>query len=879
MTPILLAGDTVKGFLPDATSCVVTEERNGIFEMELTYPVAGPMFGELAVDRYIKAKPNDTAALQLFRIYEITKPISGIVTVRCEHVSYALAHYPVTNVSGSGTAAQAVGAVLAKVNTYLTLSHAFSAIDTGWTASKSYKFQIGSARAALGGTEGSLLDTFGGEFEWDNYNVKLHQHRGSDTGVVVAYRKNMTDLKVTTSLDSAYTALFPYAIKDDVLITIDGGKIAVTNSSGIEDRVLIRDFSSEFQGDEEVTAAALLTKANAYLAANNINAPAVSCTVSFVHLWQSPEYSSLAALERVSLCDWVTIRHEILGVDVKAQVIKTEYDCLAERYNVVELGSARANFQDTLQQTIHDVTDLLKNSDTSAITAAYMQAIADATALITGVDGGYVHLLPSGTSPQEIVISDIEDYTSNTAKVWRWNQNGLGYSSTGYSGTYTTAITADGKINASMITTGYLNASRITAGVLQSADHSAVFNLDYNYLHTEQTSGGHTRGARMTSGAYRLLYDTHEIGALGTIEGGTPYLYFNTAHASELIIGYGSSGSTHGMIAVQTDKVHIYGENYEAAKFENDGCYFNANNTQVASVQEDGIHGNLVQFRNWYAQNTEGGYAYDYNQIWTAINGKAAANHNHDGAYLPQSWYSQNTEGGYTYDYNQIWAAINGKAAANHTHSGYAASNHSHNSIGDSSGASIWVAGTNLVSCYKEGSRYNIDVSSSANIDVVGTNFVSDFYYVGRSLSNYRGYFYDSGDGVAFRTSSENLKIFFTVGVYMVGYFDSSGYHGSVNASSSEKIKRNIEVCPSALDLVRDSKVYTFNYLKNPDNPDDGIRSKRSTGFIVERETPEEVISESGDSIDLYSMAALNWRATQELLEKVERLEAQHGRR
>ena len=100
-----------------------------------------------------------------------------------------------------------------------------------------------------------------------------------------------------------------------------------------------------------------------------------------------------------------------------------------------------------------------------------------------------------------------------------------------------------------------------------------------------------------------------------------------------------------------------------------------------------------------------------------------------------------------------------------------------------------------------------------------------------------------------------------------------------MNASSTEKIKRNIEECPSALSLVRDSKVYTFNYLKNPDNPDDGIRAKRSAGFIVERETPEAVISESGDGIDLYSMAALNWRATQELLEKVEKLEAQHGRR
>ena len=670
MTPILLAGDTVKGFLPDATSCTVTEERNGIYELELTYPVSGPVFGELAVDRFIKAKPNDTKNPQLFRIYEITKPIAGVVTVRCEHVSYALAHYPVTDVSGTGTAAQAVGAVLAKVNSYLTLSHAFTAIETGWSTTKAYKYQVGSARAALGGSEGSILDTFGGEFEWDNYDVRLHQHRGSDTGVIVAYRKNMTYLNVTTSLDSAYTALFPYAIKDDVLVTVTGGKIAVTNNSGIADRVLIKDFSSEFQGDDEVNATTLLAKANAYLAANNINAPSVNVTVSFIHLWQSPEYADLAALERVSLCDWVTVRHEILGVNVKAQVIKTEYDCLAERYNSIELGSARANFQDTLQQTIHDVTELLKNADTSAITAAYTQAIADATALITGADGGYVHLLPSGSSPQEIVISDAEDYTLSTTKVWRWNKNGLGYSSTGYSGTYTTAITADGKINASMITTGYLNASRITAGILQSADGDSSFNLEAGEIKTYANYGSYSMAARMQSGRFQLLYNEGEMGGLGTISGGTPYLFFNTTRASELIIGYGSgSSNAHGMISVQTDKVYLYGANYQAAYFGDGGCYFNANNTQVASVQSDGIHGNLVQFQSWLVQNTAGGYAYDYSQIWTAINGKAASNHNHDGTYLPQSWYSQNTAGGYTYDYNQIWSAINGKAASNHSHS------------------------------------------------------------------------------------------------------------------------------------------------------------------------------------------------------------------
>lgn len=97
MIPILLSGTTVKGFLQEAISCSVTEERNGIYELTMEYPVTGQMFSEIAVDRLLKAKPNDTADLQLFKIYEITKPINGIVTINAEHISYALSHYPVNS--------------------------------------------------------------------------------------------------------------------------------------------------------------------------------------------------------------------------------------------------------------------------------------------------------------------------------------------------------------------------------------------------------------------------------------------------------------------------------------------------------------------------------------------------------------------------------------------------------------------------------------------------------------------------------------------------------------------------------------------------------------------------------------------------------------
>ena len=582
---------TVLGFLADATSCVVTEERNGVFELTLTYPVTGTLFPELQIDRLVKAKPNDTADLQLFRIYEVSKPMNGIVTVNAEHVSYALSSYPVTNVNCTGTASQAVAAVLAKVNAYLTGANPFQCGVTSADAVRNFSYRVGSARAALGGSDGSVMDTYGGEYEWDNYTVRLHEHRGSDTGVVVAYRKNLTDLTVTTSLENAYTALFPYALKDEELITISGGKLTVTNNSGIAERILIRDFSGEFKDDETVSAATLLTKACTYLAANNINAPDVNVSVSFVHLWQSPEYADLEALEKVSLCDWVTVRHEVLGVDVKAQVVKTVYDSLAERYEKLEIGSARANFQDTLQKTMHDVTDLLKHAGTDALTEAYMQAIADATALITGADGGYVHLIPS-KNPQQIVISDIEDYTSSAAKVWRWNKNGLGYSSTGFYGTYgAAAITKDGKINASFITTGTLNAGVITAGVLQSANGASSFNLNSGLLTSNniQVTGGTIKIGG--SNYYTYIADgsleQNLVSSGGLIGGLVPTgsanrpvaetLYYQTGQNGVDISMRNSSGTFDTVAKFMTGEIDLYA----------DDLYFNADSETRLFVSAD----------------------------------------------------------------------------------------------------------------------------------------------------------------------------------------------------------------------------------------------------------------------------------------------------
>lgn len=482
MIPILYKPDakTKIGWLAEASDCQCTEERNGVFELEFQYPMLGRYAADLVIDRYVKAKPNASAANQFFHIRKVSKPINGMFTVSCEHISYALSGYPVPTVSASGNAQVAINAILTAAKNQLGKDTGFSVATTDITLSSSIALTNVSARAALGGVSGSVLDVYGGEYEFDNHTIKLHKARGKDRGVRIAYGRNMTELKCDIDMDSAYTGIYGYVKNDNV--DMHSYK-AVSNSSGINAKTLIRDFSSDFSGgDGEITQSGLDSAVSAYAAANDINSPTVSMTVSFVDLSQSPEYASFSALESVSLCDTVQIYHKDLNINIKAKVIKTVYDVLRERYTSIDLGSPRANFADVIKQTVNETKDLRGQlvATRSDLTAAYEKAIADATAAITGNSGGYVRLNPS-QNPQEILIMDTPDI-STAKNIWRFNLSGFGHSSGGYSGPYRTAVTQDGHIVADFIDTGILNANIIRAGIMQSTNGEFSFNLESGHI-------------------------------------------------------------------------------------------------------------------------------------------------------------------------------------------------------------------------------------------------------------------------------------------------------------------------------------------------------------------------------------------------------------
>lgn len=463
------------GFLSDCTRCVVTEERNGVYECEFSYPIDGRHYSEIEPDMIIKAKPNEMSDPQLFRIYRTSKPINGIVNFYCQHISYDLNVNVVDPFTLSGaTALTALQGILS----HCYYQHSFTATTT-LSFSETHDLKVDKpkpARMCLGGSEGSVLDLFGGEYEFDNFNIKLHAARGQDTGVTILYGKNLTDITSDVNISSAYTAVYPYAIDEerDGLYILTEKVIETGNTNFGEPRVLSLDLTEKFNlPDEEITETKLRNLANAYITNNHISDVKQNIEISFVQLWQTPEYRDIALLQRVGLCDTVTVRYAKLGVSVKAKVIKTVYNSLTEKYEKIELGKAKSNFGTTLKESVEQIEkEVARNK------SAMQKAIENATKLITGQDGGYVVMNTTADGhPYEILIMNTDDIQTAT-KLWRWNLGGLGYSSTGYNGQYGTAITMDGAIVADYITTGTLNAGLIKTGIIEDEAHKNYWNMN-----------------------------------------------------------------------------------------------------------------------------------------------------------------------------------------------------------------------------------------------------------------------------------------------------------------------------------------------------------------------------------------------------------------
>ena len=363
MIPILYDADLADaltisngiGRLTDTISCKVVEERNGAYTMSLVYPFDGIHAEDLKVQRIIKVKAGDKAGNQCFRIYKVNPTLDGKqITVECNHISYDLSFYPVTPFSGTlqlyGVQTGIAMIFYNSVNGYSPWNIVCEQYDLQNPVTFGTDVPR-SVRSMLGGSEGSILDIFGGEYEWDNRTIKWRRERGADNGVTIAYGKNLTSYEQETNIAEVYTGILPYYSYEGTVVYGDV-QYSSNQSSFPFNKSVCMDFTNDFQTEgEEPTAptvAQLNARAQSYISANNVGTPKVSFDIEFYPLWQDPSYKAFGDLDRVGLCDTVTVLFTELGVRTKAKVVKTVYNTLLERYESIELGSVRANIADTI---------------------------------------------------------------------------------------------------------------------------------------------------------------------------------------------------------------------------------------------------------------------------------------------------------------------------------------------------------------------------------------------------------------------------------------------------------------------------------------------------------------------------------------------------
>lgn len=461
MIPILYEGTEQSftsnglGRLADAISCKVIEERNATYELQMTYPVTGVHFDDIREGRIILAKPFDGGLTQPFTIYQITKPLNQVVTVKAQHISYQLSGIVVMPFEANSCISAIAG-----IKTYSSTTNPFN-FTTDKQVTAHYEVSAPTAaRALLCGQQGSILDVFGkGDYEFNRFDVTLRVNRGSDNGVTLRYGKNITDLKNVVDLTNVYTGIVPYWMDGEGNRVVLPEKVVLSGHESEYPYKIIKpvDFSSNWE--TQPTEAQLRTAAQNYVNSNEGWKLKNNITVSFVALWNTEEYKNIAPLERVKMCDTVHVVVPKFNIDFDTKVIKTDYDVLQERYNSITLGDSYYTLSTVF-------TEELAHSEEQQSTHM-QQAIARATKLIQGGLGGHVVFnVNADGEPQEILIMDT-DNIQTAVSVIRMNKNGIGFSTNGYNGPFHTAWTIDGHFVADYIDSGTLNADLIKAGRLQ----------------------------------------------------------------------------------------------------------------------------------------------------------------------------------------------------------------------------------------------------------------------------------------------------------------------------------------------------------------------------------------------------------------------------
>ena len=343
------------GRLRDCISCIVTEERNSIYECDFEYPVGGHNYDQIRLGRIIAVEHDDTNDIQPFDIVSMTRPINGIVQFHAVHISYRQ-----SKMVASGTDINSLSDafdMLSNATPFNPFVYVSDEDQTGYMAAADGTPR--SVRQLLGGVEGSILDTYRGEYEWDKWRVILHQNRGTEKDFTIRYGVDLVDYSEETDYSESYSSVIPYWKGADSSVVGSIVTAAGATYNGRNDCVPL-DLTDKFE--TQPTTAQLESYAQSYIDSSNCLLPKQSITVDFVRLADSIEYQALTNLYRCSLCDTIKVDFPMYNTQGRFKIVKTVYNVLREKFDEMELGTLSTTLSEAL-----GISDSVSNASTAVV--------------------------------------------------------------------------------------------------------------------------------------------------------------------------------------------------------------------------------------------------------------------------------------------------------------------------------------------------------------------------------------------------------------------------------------------------------------------------------------------------------------------------------
>ncbi len=439
------------GILKDCISAEVIEEINGEFSLTLEYPKNGNLYSQITEEKIIVSNVG-YGNRQAFRITNIDETLIS-KKVYAIHIFYDLADnllediYP-QNLSGNN----AIKYILERTQ----FKHNFIGSSNIEKSSAARYVRKNIVQALISDDDNSFVNRWGGEIIRDNFSINMVEKRQSTiTKKTVRYRKNLKGLNFVIDYSTIATRIMPKGY-DGLLLPekyVDSPLINKYAHPKIKildyEEVKIKTQESEEEGfDTEEEAYEELRKLALQDIEKGIDKPTLTTTIDFIKLSDVKEYEKYKNLENLYIGDTISVQVEEIDIEIEQRIVKTTYNPLNDKFTKYELGNVKNNY--AIQNVKSD-----KKLQETILPNILQQAKSNATTQLTKALGGYIY-----KTQNELFIMDTDN--PNTAqKVWRWNLNGLGYSSTGINGEYGIAMTQDGQIVADFITTGTMSVSRI----------------------------------------------------------------------------------------------------------------------------------------------------------------------------------------------------------------------------------------------------------------------------------------------------------------------------------------------------------------------------------------------------------------------------------